>query len=264
MSSEMIESERDTELRRMLVATASAAPVRARRRWTIAAPIAAFAVAGALTGAASAAALNPPEPVSTVNVAAFADEFVYDDTQLFGSPVLLSGEGDTVVQLGSVPTGAVELAVAFNCGDPGRFEFHLDGEWVGSVVCDETSTGAGGGGVYYAVSDAATHTLTISTDAGARYALWASWAARAVLPEPSQAQAEAMADGQVTEDEYRAGFNRYSECMTEAGYPLAFVDTTGTVIGYSNPSEAVTSGEEGRCYALEFGQIDPAWQVANE
>ncbi len=263
MSSEMIETERDTELRGMLVATASAAPIRTRRRWSIAAPIAAFAVAGALTGAASAAALNPPEHVSTVNAVAFAHDFVYDDTQLFGTPVLLSGQGDTIVQLGSMPEGAAELAVAFNCGDPGQFEFRLDGEWVGSVVCDDASTA--GGGTYYAVSDAGPHTLAISTDhPGARYALWASWAARAVLPEPSQAQDEAMADGQVTAEEYHAGFNRYSDCMTAAGYPLAFVDTTGTVIDYSNPSEAVTSGEEGRCYALEFGQIDPAWQAANE
>ena len=264
MSSEMIETERDTELRRMLVATASAAPIRARRRWSIAAPIAAFAVAGALTGAASAAALNPPEHVSTVNAVAFADEFVYDDTQLFGisrpaqrsraTPSCSSAPCQKEPPSWRLPSTAVIPASSNSVSTEN-----------GSAASSATMLSTAGGGTYYAVSDAGPHTLAISTDRpGARYALWASWAARAVLPEPSQAQAEAMADGQVTEEEYRAGFNRYSDCMTAAGYPLAFVDTTGTVIDYSNPSEAVTSGEEGRCYALEFGQIDPAWQAANE
>ncbi len=248
----------------MLVATASAAPTRSRRRWSVAGPIVAFALAGALTGAVSAAALSTPAQEPDVNVEAMTSALVYDDTQLFGAPALLSGQGNTTVQLGAKPEGATELVVAFQCEDPGRFDFLLDGVIVGTSICDEESTSSAGGGSFFTVGDGDTHTFAVVTDEQSRYVLWASWAARAVPPAASQAQAEAMADGQVTDAEYRAAFARYSECMTKAGYPLLGVNDAGTVITYSNSNEAVTSGVEGRCYALEFGQIDAAWQIANE
>lgn len=264
MSSEFSNGDRDVELRRMLVATASAAPTRPRRRWSIAGPIGAFALAGAFTGAVSAAALTAPARESDVNVAAMTSGLVYDDTQLFGAPALLSGQGDTTVQLGAMPAGATELVVAFQCDDPGRFDFLLDGEAVGATICDEESTSSAGSGSFFTVENADTHTFAVTTDDQSRYVLWASWAARAVPPAPSEAQEEAMADGQVTDAEYRAAFARYSECMTAAGYPLQGSNTNGTIIDYSNSNEAVTSGVEGRCYALEFQQIDIGWQIANE
>lgn len=248
----------------MLVATASAAPTRSRRRWSVAGPIIAFAVAGAFTGAVSAAALTAPGPDRSVNVEAMTSTLVYDDTQLFGPPALVSGEGSTTVQLGARPDGATELVVAFRCDDPGRFDFLLDGVNVGASICDEASTSSASGGSFFTVEDAGSHTFTVTTDDQSRYVLWASWAARAVPPEASEAQTEAMADGQVTNEEYRAAFTRYSECMTAAGHPLIGVNDAGTVITYSNSDAAVTSGVEGKCYALEFGQIDPAWQIANE
>jgi hypothetical protein len=267
MSSEKPESERDTELRRMLVATASAAPVRTRRRWSIAAPIAAFALAGALTGAVSATALNalnaPVEhpPVTVDNMIA---EFIHDDTQLYGEPVVINGQGDTTVPLSAVPENAVELAVAFRCADPGSFDVLVNGKAAMTITCDEASTASGGGGSYFTVDDAPTHTLTVSAGEGKRYVVWASWAARAVPPEPSPQQAQAMSDGEVSAAEYHAQFDRYSECMTAAGYPLDGVNKSGTVIRYLNSGAAVTSGAEGRCYAQEFHQIDMAWQAAHE
>ena len=52
--------------------------------------------------------------------------------------------------------------------------------------------------------------------------------------------------------------------MTAVGYPPLGVNGAVTVITYSNSNDAVTSGVEGRCYVLEFGQVDAAWHIANE
>lgn len=262
MSSEM--PERDTELRRMLVSTASAAPVRPRRPWSIAAPIAAFALAGAVTGAVSAAALNAfnaPEDHPPVSVDNMVAEFIHDDTQLFGEPAVINGHGDTTASLGAVPENAVELAVAFRCADPGSFDVLVDGKAAMTITCDEAS---GGGGSYFTVDDAPTHTLTVSAGDGKRYVVWASWAARAVAPVPSPQQTAAMADGEVSEAEYHAQFDRYAECMTVAGYPLDGVNKSDAIIKYLNSGAAVSSGAEGRCYAQEFDQIDMTWQGAHQ
>lgn len=263
MSSEMPGNERNTELRRMLVATASAAPERPRRLWRTAGPITAFALAGALTGTVSAAALNAPRndrPATTDNMVA---SFVHDDTQLFGEPVEVNGLGDTVIPLGAAPADATELAVVFSCTDPGNFELLLNGEAAMTMICDEASAASAGGGSYFTVDDMPTHALLVSADEGDRYLLWASWASRAVPPEPSPQQAAAVADGEVSEEEYHAQFDRYSDCNAEAGYPLEAVNTSDTVITYNTSDAAITSGAEGRCYALEFAQVDRTWQAAH-
>jgi hypothetical protein len=264
MSSEMPVSERDTELRRMLVATASAAPVRTRRQWSITAPIVAFALAGALTGAVSAAALSAPRDHSPVTVDNMVAAFVDDDTQLFGEAVEIEADGSTVVPLGAMPEDAAELAVALHCADPGSFEVLIDGQPAMTIVCDQASTASSGGAGYFTVEDAATHTLTVSAGEGERYVVWASWAARATPPEPSPEQAAAMADGEVSVTEYHVQFDRYSDCLSAAGYPLGSVNKSRNVITYVNSSAAVTSGAEGRCYAQEFAEVDLTWQVSEQ
>jgi len=82
-------------------------------------------------------------------------------------------------------------------------------------------------------------------------------------PDASTQQAAAMADGQVSDAEYHAQFDRYSECMIAAGYPLDAVNTSSLIVTYVNSSDSVSSGEEGRCYAQEFSQIDLSWQAAH-
>lgn len=261
MSSEIPTNERDTELRQMLVATASAAPIRPRRSWRTAAPIAAFALAGALSGTVSAAALSGPRdqrPATLDNVVA---EFVRDDTQLIGEPLKINGQGDTVVPLGAAPENATELAVAVRCAEPGSFEFHIDRKYAMTVTCDGAS---GGSGSYFTVEDMAAHTLAVAAGEGERFMIWASWVARPVPPAPSPQQAAATADGEVTEAEYRAQFDRYSDCMTAAGYPLDGVNKAGPIITYINSGASVSSGAEGRCYAEEFAQIDGMWQATHQ
>ena len=268
MSSETPETPRDIELRRMLVATSSAAPARPRRRWSVGAPIVAFALAGALTGTVSAAALTAQQerpsatlddPVSYANMTSF----IQDDTTLFGGPRVVDGVGEEIVSLGAKPAGASELAFSLRCVDVGTFTLTLDGEAAGRITCDEQSSTTAGGSAYLAVGDASTHTLTVSTGEESRYLLWASWATRATPPEPSSEQAAALADGEVTEAEYHAQFDRYAECMNDAGYPLGSIDKTGTVITAVRSEAAVTSGSDSRCYALEFEQVDTAWQSSH-
>ncbi|HEX4402507.1 MAG TPA: hypothetical protein VHZ98_14390 [Galbitalea sp.] len=70
-----------------------------------------------------------------------------------------------------------------------------------------------------------------------------------------------MADGKVTADEYQAGFRRYQSCMKKAGWDLIISDSTGYLIKYSFPTAGTK--DDARCYALEFGAIDDAWQLEN-
>ena len=262
MSTDPTLSLRDQELRRMLVATSAAVPARPRRRGTVIASIAAFVVAGALTGGAvSALALSADEQTATVSIEELMSRVVYDDAQLFGTPFVLSGQGDTTVQLGSAPEGAQQLAVVFRCEESGTFRVRVDGQQQSDIGCSESGHGGGG---YNLITGDGEHTLTIDTDGAKHFALWASWATRGIEPEPSESQAAALSDGVVSQTEYREGFGRYSACMLDAGHPLGGVDQSGTIFTYINSSDAVTSGVEGRCYALEFRLLDSAWQVQNE
>jgi hypothetical protein len=229
--------------------------------------IIAFAAAGALTGGAvSAAALNMPTPVPTVNVEAMALDIVDDDTQLFGTPVILTGEGETNVLLGSPPEGATDIAVAFNCVDAASYDIQVDDDDAMTITCDEKSTSRAGGASLFPIDAESDgdHRLSIATGKNDRYAVWASWASSATPPDPSPAQHEALSDGTVTENEYRDGFARYRQCMVDAGHPLLNVIDSGRIISYVNSPDAVQSGEEARCYTVEFGALDAAWQLADQ
>lgn len=141
MSTEPTQSLRDQELRRMLVATSSAEPGRPRRRGTVMASIAAFVMAGALTGGAvSALALSADDQPATVSIQDMKDLVVYDDAQLFDTPFVLAGQGTTTIQLGPAPDGAKQIAVAFHCGDAGTFRVLVDGEQQGGSTCSAEDT----------------------------------------------------------------------------------------------------------------------------
>lgn len=265
MSTELV--GRDVALRSMLVATASAAPVHVSRPRTTIALIIASVAGGAITGGAvSAAALSLPPPATTVNVEQMAQGLTHDDTQLFGTPFILAGEGDTNVILGSPAVEATDVLIAFNCIDAGTYTLRLDDDDAMTVQCDDVSTANSGGGTFLPIESTgdSAHKLSIETEGHNRYALWASWAAPAPSAEPSASQREALSDGTVTEAEYREGFARYRQCMADGGYPLIGPDDTGTVIIYATTSEAVQSGVEARCYSAEFADLDAGWQSANE
>lgn len=82
----------------------------------------------------------------------------------------------------------------------------------------------------------------------------------AVSPE----QRDALANGDVTYEEYQAGFQRFAACMDESGFPLVNVAESGRVLSFGVPEGAVLNGSEARCYEREFEQLDIGWQLENE
>lgn len=167
------------------------------------------------------------------------------DTQLFGDHFFIErAVGPTTLDVGVAPEGATELFVAFRCLGAGVMVIKIDGSEIGTSYCEASHGGFGGG---ERVSGDGPHSVSVSGSGS--YMLWASWSAPVALPEPSEEQSAAMADGSVTEAEYRDGFERYSACMAEAGYPVDVIDVTQPVIRYVTSGASVHSGVEGRCYA---------------
>lgn len=67
----------------------------------------------------------------------------------------------------------------------------------------------------------------------------------------------------VDQNDYRAAFETFENCMDEAGYPVLVRDDSKTVIEYSVAGTAVDNGVEATCYE-DFELIDQAWQIKNE
>src|SRR6478672_797682 len=110
---------RDAALRAELVALAHEP---ARRRAvrpgaTALAAVLAFGLAGAGAGAAVAATAGVAgsgAPVE-VEIAEVAMMDVGSATELFGTPVIVTGSGETLVDLGARPDGATALAMRLSC-----------------------------------------------------------------------------------------------------------------------------------------------------
>lgn len=80
----------------------------------------------------------------------------------------------------------------------------------------------------------------------------------------SDQQREALADGKVTWDEYKAGFDAYRGCLEKAGYELVspHVDEF-RLMDFGVPDAAVQSGVDDKCYRLHYSGVDDAWQIAH-
>lgn len=274
------ESGRTAALRGELVATVNATPyLKARfQPRSVMAAIAAFALAGAITGGAisatalSAASTPPPvvaDSTVTIDISAMALNFVGTHTELFGTPFILSGYAETVIEMGTRPEGATSIAVTFHCLDAGEFTTAFNGKIDSHMSCNDEDavadkTSSSGMSGHHGVDSDEAQTLTIKSDGPSRYMVWASWARKAPAPDPSAAQLAELSDGHVTRGEYDAAFDRFAACMTTAGYPIASTDRTETVIQYSLSGDSVLAGVDTQCYNAEFEQVDIAWQIAHE
>ncbi len=108
------------------------------------------------------------------------------------------------------------------------------------------------------------HRIAVAIEQGdARYAVWGAWVVKQEQPEQSAAQVEALADGVVTHDEFRAGFDRYAACLLAAGFEISATDVGQQMIG-AIPSGAVDSGADLTCYVAEFQEVDMEWQIAHQ
>lgn len=77
-------------------------------------------------------------------------------------------------------------------------------------------------------------------------------------------QREVLSDGEVTQDEYMAGFERFRACLRAEGYELRDVELVGVVWQGGIPAEAVDSGVEKTCYDRDFKFVDVVWQTSNQ
>ena len=75
----------------------------------------------------------------------------------------------------------------------------------------------------------------------------------------STEQAEALGDDEVTLDEYRAGFQRFSDCMERDGRPLGEVSFNETTQLYDYSYDGIDD-----CYEQEFYALDVSWQLSDE
>lgn len=76
---------------------------------------------------------------------------------------------------------------------------------------------------------------------------------------PTAAQMAELADGQVTYDEYQAGFQRMRSCMAQDGVELIVRGETNQVMEASYVDTGDASYQ--RCYYTEFNLVDRAWQI---
>lgn len=225
----------------------------------------AFALAGAATGGA-VAATGMLTPTSSVELSLEELRVIsFPGAELLGTPLVVTGSGETVVRLDDRPEGATGLALRVQCLDPGRYDIAIDDRPDGWIQCDTGNEGFFSSGGFSQLSELSAdgpQIVTVLGQGGDRYVIWVSWA---VLPAPvevSSAQREALADGVVTRDEYVAGLDRYIACMEASGWSVAVGDRSAEVIEYS--IEAISGDDDARCYAAEFFELDMGWQVSQE
>ena len=253
-------TERTIELRHALVSTVDAASFgrrRPRRRFTIAA-IAAFALAGAATGGAVAAVAqswgDPGSQEIRVSAEQIADWFAGSRATLVGDAFVVSGEGGTTLDLGTAPAEATAVSFWLECVDGGRFDLLVDGEWVMEMPCATDQGASGLGDVPF------THDHTAQITGTGRFVLWIAWS-YVEQPVRSSEQTAALSDGVVTREEYLAGFQRFADCMADAGYPVEMIDTSGENVDYRLSNVSVGTGTDEDCYVPEFETLDIAWQT---
>jgi hypothetical protein len=229
--------------------------------------IAAFALAGALTGGAiaSAASVNTDQAAAETSAQYLGQEWAaQQDAQLLGTPIVRSTSTTLVIPLGSAPDGANTIVEGFVCIDPGTFNEGVDSHLSSSEECG-TSQQSSGSSSGYPTTGRGTHTFTVRSQGSARYAVWVSWAKTPNLAPSAEERAE-LSDGIVTHEEDLAAYGRYAVCMAALGHPIesnGYVQS-GIVPDSSVNDAAVSSGADNRCYLTQYQDVDRLWQTEVE
>ena len=252
-----MDSERDARLRRLLVATVEVAPAPRRRptRRVLAAGLAAFVLAGGLTGGAVAAMARvgdgPSESVMRSAVEASAGPF----EKVLGPSYFFDGSSPSSLRIDRAPDGADRLRVSLDCGPGGRATLTLDGQMLESGDC--------GGVTMVKTSTASSHTLSVTPDTGAGYVLFAVWVKSLAAPPSAQSKRD-VEDGHITRPEYENAYSRYAGCMAGLGYPVEPLWVGAAVLSPNPTPEGLSSGASELCYNREFFDVDRVWQLAHE
>lgn len=254
-----VTTDRDRVLRDVLVTTATAdgraRPTSHRR---IALAIGAFAMAGALTGAAvTTTTLAAAEQSNkTFRLGAQAEQQTKGLGALVGDPVVQDATGTARLRLKSVQPSATRVVIAFECFEDGSVVASTanDSETIECIVNKPVVA-------ELTVPNTLPQTVTVKGREDARILAWASWIRDRLVPSPSTQQELELSDGKITHQEYLAAYSRYAGCMGEAGYPMAPISGEPPFVFYAVPTAAVDSGADSSCYNREFGKVDVAWQL---
>jgi hypothetical protein len=246
-------TQRDDAVRSLLVATANRPAPRPWRTTAIIASITFLLGGGVAVGALSAAAatrVGSPE----VSVPQGMFSMFLRGGHTTGSIVSYPGSGSTSIDLGPRPADATGIADYIQCEGAGNFTQTAGGE-VG--LQQECAIGTGIG--FSSDNNPTDSIVSLKADSGLKYTIWAQWI---FVPGPSEAsiaQKAALADGVVSDTEYRAAVDRFSACMLGAGYPLTDVQCTPD-LSWSNASKASETGVVDRCEDAELSQVLKIWQ----
>jgi len=251
-------TERDNQLRRLLVATADINPTsrpRLTRRLGIGA-LGAFIVAAAFGGGAlTAAYAGPPTTSDEHALRAGTEGQLGKYGKVLGPSYYFRGSASTDLHIDRAPKGADLLRVELICKAAKRAELKLDGVMQQSGDC-------GGSGVTLlktATDDA--HTLTVMPTGHSDYVLFAVWIKSGNVEPSAQTEAE-IADGRITRQEYEYAFSRYLGCIAEAGYPEPERDLSAVVLGPSGDAQdAAKIAAADHCESREWLEVDKIWQL---
>jgi hypothetical protein len=274
MSNDDSFKDRDVLFRRALVRMAQRSPIGVRgvflRNVTAVAiaSIAAFALAGALTGGgiASASAESARQATADATARFAALDFVNrNDGKVIGSPILKSAT-KTLTLTPRAPKGANYSVFGLDCLDAGHFDVEFpappDG---GSFDCTDARAnsrepiGYGSGGWSSGEKSAF---VKISASTNARFTIWFAWVHPTL--KASAQERKQIAAGPISREGLVTALNRYSSCMAALGYNVGPMSGTITPGFPSVPQAALKSGADHRCELTEENQIGEIWYTEIE
>lgn len=251
--------DRDVALRRLLVAQAQREP-RGMPWPAIVGTVAVVALLGGVAiGATAFRGSGEAQPASPELSPAIPDfdrpAFITPDSQIVGEPFVVEFAEAVEFEAGLPPEQATGLAIWTRCLESGRFEIALDGEERGGASCTDDRGNSGG---YWRYAATGSNVITLTPDGG-RFETRIAWVVRGADTVRSAPAEDAISDGVVTEEEYRAGFARYVACMSDWGVT---VDPGYEVDGviHATYTGSGTGGAQHECYGTEFSEIDMLWQ----
>lgn len=248
--------DRDAALRRLLVAQATREP--RRMPWpAVVGTVAVVALLGGVAiGAAAFRGTDEAPPAVSGPGAVGLPPFVSEDSDLVDTPVVITATATVDYEMGPPRGAASGLAIWVRCDEGATFRVELDGRAeVGGDCADN------GGGGYLRYDRHGPNVVTVTPSAP--MTVWIAWVRRGNDVSAGVEAEAALADGEVSDAEYRAGFDRFVACMAEWGITVRGEFMSEGRILYSLPGDDRIRGAEHVCYGTEFRDLDIAWQLAH-
>jgi hypothetical protein len=248
-----VTTERDEAIRSLLVQTANDQARRPWRRTALVAAIAFLLGGGVAFGALSATATTREQPLPENTAQDMFSVFLHGGRTI-GPVMTYEGSDASSIDLGQRPADATGIADYIECRGSGTFIQTVGGQTDFEQQCEPSS------GIGFSTDQDPTDTVVSTRLKGSfSYKIWAQWIYVPGPAAPSAAQEAALADGVITESEYRAAVDRFAACMLGAGYPIRDVELSPQ-LSWGNSSEANRNGVVDRCGDSEMNKVVQMWQ----